>query len=50
MDPKPAGTWQSADRSLADVVALIVSGQPRIPSTSQQCKRRHAAGTPVLLG
>src|SRR5436853_2312175 len=33
--------------ALACGLPLNEEGQPRIPSKSQQCKRRHAAGAPV---
>jgi transposase len=33
--------------ALACGLPLNAQGQPRIPSTSQQCKRRHAAGAPL---
>src|SRR5213082_4043717 len=33
--------------ALACGLPLDKEGQPRIPSTSQQCKRRHAAGAPL---
>ena len=33
--------------ALACGLPLNEEGQPRIPSRSQQCKRRHAAGAPL---
>src|SRR5947199_652822 len=41
--------WLKSWPALALACGLPVNkeGQPRIPSTSQQCKRRHAAGAPL---
>src|SRR5258708_7110751 len=38
-------SWQTL--ALACGLPLNKQGQPRIPSKSQQCKRRHAAGAPL---